>query len=347
MVENFYVQTNEGISVQEAKTCLLCGKEGVIIYKGLRDRLLKAPGIWSLMRCPNCDLVWVNPRPISSEIKLYEEYYTHQIDRPQKKRFEALRKAIKAKILKREFGYCGDAQGGALSQVLSLISPLREIVGANVMYIKANEKGRLLDVGCGNGRFLAQMRQFGWQVKGVEPDHKAAKLAREYYELEVFEGTLEKASFPDESFDVITMNHVIEHVMDPMQTLVECKRILKAEGKLVVVTSNIQSLGRHLFGKNWRGWEIPRHLFLFSSQSLKALCERAGFKVQRLWTSSKIAPFMWTESLLIHRNKRLLNSYKRLGVWLKLSGLAFWMIEYAICRWGAPQGEEIVLEAVK
>ena len=216
-----------------------------------------------------------------------------------------------------------------------------------LVLFKAGDRGRLLDVGCGNGRFLAQMRKLGWEVVGVEPDPEAVRIAKERFGLEVFQGTLEEAGFPDNSFDAITMNHVIEHVPDPIRLLAECRRVLKPGGKLVVVTPNIWSLGRRLFGEHWRGWEVPRHLFLFSPKSLRTCAERAGLVVQNLRTTSKGARFIWAASWLIRRDGKLPGgSPQRVGLWLRLEGLAFWAVEYMLCRVG-PFGEEIVVEAVK
>ena len=256
-------------------------------------------------------------------------------------------KAVKARILQNQFGYAINTQGGLLSHILSWIGPLKEIVGRSVVYLKASDRGCLLDVGCGNGRFLAQMRELGWEVMGVEPDSEAARIARKRFGLDVFQGTLEEAKFPDNSFDAITMNHVIEHVPDPIGLLAECRRILKPDGKMVMVTPNIQSLGRYLFGKAWLHWDPPRHLVLFSPKSLRACAERAGLRVRSLWTTSKGACFIWTASRLIRRDGKLLRGTpQRPSLWLKLEGLAFWAVEYLLCL-ARNLGEEIVLEAVK
>lgn len=342
------VTVNEGIRVQQVKVCPLCGNEGVPVYQGLRDRLFGAPGIWSLMQCPKCELVWLNPQPVTSDInKLYADYHTHKLIDYSRKRLASLRKAVKAKILQDKFGYLVNAQGGLLPN-LSWIGPLKEIVGGSVMYLKASDRGRLLDVGCGNGRVLAQMRELGWEVMGVEPDSEAVRIAKERFGLDVFQGTLEEAKFPDNSFDAITMNHVIEHVPDPIGLLAECRRVLKPGGKLVMVTPNIQSLGRRLFDEYWRGWEVPRHLVLFSPKSALRVCvERAGLKVRSLWTPAKGARFIYAASRLIRREGKLPGgSPQRPNLQLKLESLVFWVIEYILCRVGN-FGEEIVVKAVK
>lgn len=345
---------NESIeAIKEVKVCLLCGNEGIPLYQDLQDRLFSIQGVWSLICCPECDFVWLNPRPISEDIgKLYAECYTHvpppdRASRP----LNNLRKMVKYGILATAYDYTGlveDALEKVAGKILSWVCPLREAVGETVMWLEASRRGRLLDVGCGNGQFLAHMRGLGWEVIGVEPDSKAVHIAKEHFGLKVFQGTLEEAKFPDDSFDAITMNHVIEHVPEPMGTLAECRRLLQSGGKLVVVTPNIRSLGRYIFGEYWRGWEVPRHLFLFSSRSLRTCTERAGLRVQRLWVTSKIARWIWSVSRLIRQKGKLPGgSPVRINPWFKLESFMFGMMEYMLCAFGVEIGEELVLEATK
>src|SRR5208283_4697550 len=113
--------------------------------------------------------------------------------------------------------------------------------------------------GCGDGRFLALMRDAGWDVYGIEPDPVAAKVAQRELGTSVTVGALEDAGFPDEAFDAVTLSHVIEHVHDPVALLAECRRVLKPDGSVVIVTPNIRSLGHQKFQSLWRGLEPPRH----------------------------------------------------------------------------------------
>jgi len=338
---------NESIYVQKFPSCLLCNNEGVLLYNNLRDRLFDAPGIWALRHCPNCDLVWLDPQPLPGELsKLYTQYYTHQVEKASRKRLARLRNIIKTSILQTCFGYFME-QNKLLGWFFSLISPFKEIVGGSILWLKAQERGRLLDIGCGNGQFLSRMRELGWEVVGVEPDPEAVHIAKEQFGLEVFEGSLEQVELPQNSFDAITMNHVIEHVPDPIGALAKCHRLLKPGGKLVIVTPNIQSLGSHLFGRYWRGWEVPRHLFLFSPKSLRMCAERAGLKVQELRTTAKGARRMWAASRLIKKNGKLPGgSVKRLTLQMKLEGLVFWIVEHVLCQL-KDVGEEIVLITTK
>lgn len=340
------MEDNEGIGATDVPYCLLCGSEGKVLYSDLRDRLFGAPGIWTLMQCPKCLLVWLNPQPTPDDIgMLYAQYFTHTTPNSASKNSSALRKLIKASILQSSFGYSVDGSNRMLGSLLSLVGPLKEIVGGGVRWLGNDDKGRLLDVGCGNGGFLNQMRSLGWEVAGVEPDGEAVSVACERYELDVFRGSLEVASFPDGHFDAITINHVIEHVPDPIGLLKECHRVLKPEGKLVVVTPNVNSLGFRQFGEYWRGLEVPRHFHLFSPQTLRACAEAAQVNVYELTTTARSAYSMWSESSLFKHDDVFKGGFPRaLSSFCKLNGLFFWAIEYGLSeRWGA--GEELVMVA--
>lgn len=339
---------NEGVRAEEARICVLCGGEGAQLYDGLRDRLFSAPGNWSLMQCPKCQLVWLSPRPISEDIgKLYAQYYTHHVLEPPKKSLAGLRKSLKASILQSSFGYQMEGSNRILGSFSSRIGLLEDIVGGSVRYLKAENRGRLLDVGCGNGFFLNQMRRLGWDVEGVEPDGRAASVARTKFGLKVFQGSLEEAKFPYECFDAITMNHVIEHVLDPIGLLRECRRVLRPGGKLVVMTPNIRSLGARIFGEYWRGLEVPRHLFLFAPQTINACAKTAGLTIQDLRTTANMASFIWYASSLIRRDIILQDgSPETPDRRLRVEGMAFLAAEYGL-SWRRQVGEELVIGATR
>jgi 2-polyprenyl-3-methyl-5-hydroxy-6-metoxy-1,4-benzoquinol methylase len=192
------------------------------------------------------------------------------------------------------------------------------------------------------------MRSLGWRVQGVEPDVEAVRVARRSFDLNIHHGTLVDARFPGNEFDAVTLNHVIEHVLDPIGLLQECRRVLKAGGRVVVVTPNAQSLGRVRFGKTWRGWEPPRHLFLFTPKTLRTCAERAGLRIVTLRTTARLAPAIWMASSSL-RSKQLAGQIRdgRAGwatthIWTRVMGLH----EHLFGRRRAA-GEEVVLVATK
>ena len=170
------------------------------------------------------------------------------------------------------------------------------------MALRSVPPGRMLDVGCGSGALLQRMRIAGWEVEGVDFDEKAIDRAWREYGVAVRHGDLRAACYPDGSFDAVTMNHVIEHVHDPIALLAESRRILRPGGRLVVVTPNIASWGHARFGRNWRGLEPPRHLHLFSQKTLAETARRAGFARREVRTACARAYAILLASLELERH---------------------------------------------
>ena len=205
-----------------------------------------------LVRCRRCGLVYQNPRPTLGEMEQhyppeYEPYTDHGSRRQPN---PLLRRAYAHGVNKR----------------------CRFIT-------KYKKNGKLLDIGCAAGTFLLGMReQEGWQVEGVEPSPAVAAAARRH-KLKVHTGTLEEARYPDGAFDAVTMWDVLEHVHDPAATVAEIRRILKPGGILVVRVPNLASWDARLFGKTWAGLDAPRHLYVFSPQTLGRLLSDQGLPV--------------------------------------------------------------------
>jgi 2-polyprenyl-3-methyl-5-hydroxy-6-metoxy-1,4-benzoquinol methylase len=231
-------------------------------------------------------LVWLDPRPVPEEIgKAYAGYYTHSQPEPGASWLRDSVWAIWRSYLGVRFGYRQSA-GPAWRRLVAPLALLhpggRDELDSAAMYLPApTAPARLLDVGCGSGVLLARMQSLGWDVEGVEVDAAAVEAARRRG-VGVRLGTLGHQSFSEASFDAVHSSHVIEHVHDPAGLLRECLRILKPGGRLVILTPNIASWGHALFGPAWLNLDPPRHLFLFNSENLRRLAERAGFAVETL-----------------------------------------------------------------
>ncbi|MGQ9876782.1 MAG: class I SAM-dependent methyltransferase [Chloroflexus sp.] len=140
--------------------------------------------------------------------------------------------------------------------------------------------GVLLDIGCGTGVFLEEMQMSRkWQLYGVEPTLSAATYVRERFSIPVINERVESAFLPDETFDVVTMWNVFEHLENPRLALQKIHRSLKTEGILIIAVPNYESLSRVIFGKYWCGWDLPRHLFVFPRAVLIWLLNQNGFRV--------------------------------------------------------------------
>src|ERR1039458_5907464 len=228
--------------------CSLCGTGGEPLYEGLKDRLFNAPGDWNLKRCPNpeCGLLWLDPMPLEEDIGMaYETYFTHAApeDMPPPAPPGARRRV--AELCRSAYGAWrfnyGDDADKPLRWLFALPILLSRIecdgLDIPLRYLAVPEKGRMLDVGCGDGSVLKLAQELGWNAEGVDFDAQAVNTARRKG-LSVRLGGLAKQRYPDESFDLVLMSHVIEHVHDPLATLREVRRVLRVGGTLAVTTPN-------------------------------------------------------------------------------------------------------------
>lgn len=145
------------------------------------------------------------------------------------------------------------------------------------------KSGSLLDVGCGNGSFLEIAKKFSRNVCGIDASAYCTKTCREKG-LNVHCGELEEVNFPNSSFDVVTIFHVIEHVLNPRSLLVEVRRILKVGGCVVVRTPNVDSKISKATGPYWGWMNPPFHLYYFSPSSLSKILKSTGFSVDLITT---------------------------------------------------------------
>ena len=156
-------------------------------------------------------------------------------------------------------------------------------------------------MGSGTGAFLNVMQNKGWRVKGIEPDEEARELAKKLYGLHVDDASgLENIN--DNSFDAITLWHVLEHVHQLHGYIEHLKRILKPKGKIFIAVPNYQSRDSGIYRSFWAAYDVPRHLYHFSPKSVSMLVEQHGLKVTSLHP-------MWFDSFYIS----LLSSRYRSG----------------------------------
>lgn len=156
--------------------------------------------------------------------------------------------------------------------------------------------GRVLDVGCGRGVVASPLAAAGYSVTGVEISRDAVGGIDPRVEV-VVAGSLEEAPLATESFDLVVIWHVLEHVVDPAATLQAAHRVLKPGGKLVVAVPNYSSWQSRLFGSAWFHLDPPRHLYHFSAAGLRMLLEKCGFEVQQSHHFSlRQNPFGWVQS---------------------------------------------------
>lgn len=237
----------------EYPTCDLCGhKEFAVVWKDATT--WEHPGFFRVVKCVGCSLVYLNPRPARSEIgKFYpkESYWGRDITNSHK-------------ILdwKKE-------RDNAYNIVYNLISSF-------------TKRGAILDIGAGIGLFLTKFSEEGWRIDGVEFSKDAVLYAKKTYGIVLKNGDFFDFEFPEKSFDIVTLNNVLEHLYSPFLTLTQIHKTLKKNGVVIITVPNIDSLGMKIFSSRWHPLQLPRHLYHFSPNTLTKLLKKARFDVLRV-----------------------------------------------------------------
>lgn len=313
--------------------CLLCGSPGRPAHTHLRDRLFGAPGEWDLCRCANreCGLYWLDPMPVAEDLALaYARYYTHgqAIEDDE-------RPAGRRRMLDRLYRFALD---------LASVTEARR--AARDLYLGSTPPGRFLEVGCGDGNALLRLKALGWEVEGQDIDPHAGAHGLGDSAICVHRGPLEELRLPEGRYDAIAMNHVIEHAVDPLALLQECRRLLAPGGQLVVVTPNTASIGHRLAGADWRPLEPPRHLFLFSVRNLPVLAGRAGYSRVEAWSTAANAGSVGLVSWELRSRGGHNMDQPPAGI-PKLVGAGFQILASLAIKIWRYSGEEVVLRAWK
>lgn len=231
---------------ESVPVCDLCGSFSQHHRYSAKDLNQHKPGNFEIVQCNSCGLVFLNPRPDVSSIG---SYYPNDYWRPLPDRNEIYR------------AY------GEIYDELAKLPP-----------------GRMLDVGTGGAYFLSLFE--GWQREGTELSPQTAERSAQAYGFPVHSGLLEDVvkagKIARHSFDLITLNHVIEHLYSPRATVKLIHELLKPGGKLMISTPNIKSVSARLTGPNWYHLDPPRHLYLFSPRLLTRLLTENGFRVDHI-----------------------------------------------------------------
>ena len=140
------------------------------------------------------------------------------------------------------------------------------------------QQGNLLDIGAGTGAFASTMKSAGWHITALEPDETARSNAKKNYglDLRLPEELFTQAS---ESFDAITLWHVLEHVHELHRYLQTFQQVLKSNGRLIIAVPNYTSFDADYYKAFWAAYDVPRHLYHFSPHSMQLLMQQFGFKV--------------------------------------------------------------------
>jgi 2-polyprenyl-3-methyl-5-hydroxy-6-metoxy-1,4-benzoquinol methylase len=262
----------------ESVTCDTCGSSNAVTVMHGTDTRFHLPGEYTLVRCQNCGLVYMNPRPIASDLgKTYpENYQAFQAAAPPT---EATASPLKQRITQIMASHYWDRSELLISAALLPLTLYSRLRG-HVFY--PPKPGRALDIGCGSGWVMKRLQRLGWEVVGIEPNPEAAQNARTLTGATVYTGYFMDIPLDSESFDLVIVSHVLEHVSDPKATLSEVFSLLKPGGSFFLAIPNFGCIERKLTGANWQQMDLPRHLYFFEPKTLRQALEQVGLKIQRL-----------------------------------------------------------------
>ncbi|MDI6804613.1 MAG: class I SAM-dependent methyltransferase [Bacteroidota bacterium] len=145
-----------------------------------------------------------------------------------------------------------------------------------------SQTGKLLDIGCGVGYFIRTALNRGYTAEGVEFSEVAAAIGREQWNLQIVSGDFLSNQFVPESFDIVTLWQVLEHLRQPREVLLKVHSLLKPGGLLVIAVPNFASIQAKLFRNRWYHLDVPRHLFHYSPESLVKILDTYNFHVDKI-----------------------------------------------------------------
>jgi 2-polyprenyl-3-methyl-5-hydroxy-6-metoxy-1,4-benzoquinol methylase len=234
----------------ESKPCPLgCAPSDTLEIVG-EDRLNGCPGSFRLVRCNACNLLRVDPRPDQISISdYYPETYA-------------------------PYDPISDRQ-------IHQSSGLGAWLGLHGRQLPPMPRGRMLEVGCATGDFLAHSRKCGWAVHGIEFSEVAAGVAQSRG-LSVEVCSIESATSPSEPYDLIVAWMVLEHLHEPVRALRHLRSWLAPEGYLVGSIPDAEAVERRVFGKAWYALQLPTHLFHYTPSTLRRVLAAAGWELIRV-----------------------------------------------------------------
>jgi SAM-dependent methyltransferase len=229
--------------MEKLLNCPKCGFNEFKPYISCTDFTVSKE-LFEIVSCSKCQFKFTNPRPDAIEIGRYyesQDYISHS--------------DTKKGLFNKIYHY---VRGIAIRNKINLIIDLQ------------TKNKSILDIGCGTGTFLAEIQKYGWKITGIEPNKLARETAEKHYSLPVYDE--EKISeIPENSFSIITLWHVLEHVHNLKQRITEIYNLLEKDGFAIIAVPNHTSWDADYYKSFWAAYDAPRHLYHFSPSSIKEL----------------------------------------------------------------------------
>jgi len=246
----FHVKPNK---MEELKQCIICENEEFSVHLQGSDYFLTHEK-FTIVKCNKCGFIFVNPRPDVHEIGKYyksEDYISHS--NTKKGLVNTIYHIIRKRSHRKKF---------------DLISSYKQ-------------SGNLLDIGCATGEFLNYVKKNGWDTIGIEPDLSAREFATATYNLNVHpEDFLNQLN--SGTIDIITMWHVLEHVHGLKERMEQLQRLLVKNGVAFIAVPNVGSFDTKYYGEFWAGYDLPRHIYHFTQETIIRLFEGYNFQLEKI-----------------------------------------------------------------
>jgi 2-polyprenyl-3-methyl-5-hydroxy-6-metoxy-1,4-benzoquinol methylase len=229
--------------ILEEVSCPLCGSYNRETVLSARDYLCGVPGLFAIQKCKNCDMCYLSPAPPPEDLyKIYPDIY-HE----------------------------------------SFINQRPVWIKERLNFIRTiTPGGRLLEVGCSAGHFLAEAREAGYEVFGIEINAAAGEYAKKHYGLKVEIGSIMDINLPECFYNIIVLFDVLEHLTAPVACLEKLFSALAPGGHIVIRVPNFYSYETRMFKENWYPLDLPRHLLHFSPDTLSRMLSDAGFSLLKI-----------------------------------------------------------------
>jgi SAM-dependent methyltransferase len=235
--------------------CPLCSSEKIRLHFECKDYFI-SKDVFPVFSCTDCNFLFTQDYPGETDIAQYyesDDYISHS-----------------------------DISTGFANKLYRLVRSFMLLKKkALIENITGLKRGNLLDVGSGTGYFAHSMKEGGWSVTGIEINEKARIFAFKQFRLE----TASPENIPDlksNSFDCITLWHVLEHFHDPFRYISEIYRLLKPGAVCIIALPNCSSYDANYYKKFWAAWDVPRHLWHFNPSTFFLFSKKTGFSLQKL-----------------------------------------------------------------